>query len=293
MQRATSGTQKTLPETNSTGLHRERKTFPRIGAFYSGGGQTLRHSADNIPGKRTTGNPPASLPLTPQVLCGRDESALVACPWGDGKIHQALFAPLEMLADAAERAGFAMRLASAFRSFDRQLAIWNAKASGARPVLDSNGVPLDVAALDEAALVHAILRWSALPGSSRHHWGTDVDVYDARGLSNGQTLQLTRAETEAGGPFAAFHRWLDEYLASAQNPGFFRPYDRDRGGVAPEPWHLSYAPLANPYARAMTPEVLAHCLQDQPLALKETVMNQLPELFHQYVAVPPGPEAAQ
>ncbi len=26
--------------------------------------------------------------------------------------------------------------------------------------------------------------------------------------------------------------------------GFYRPYAVDRGGVHPEPWHLSYAPLA-------------------------------------------------
>ncbi len=249
------------------------------------------HSADNVPGKRPAGNGPASLPLTPEALCGRDESALIACPWGEGLIHRDLYRPLEVLAEAAERAGFALRLASAYRSFDRQRAIWNAKASGARPVLDSEGAPLDVGALDELTLVHAILRWSALPGSSRHHWGTDIDVYDARGLADGEKLQLTRSETEPGGPFADFHCWLDDYLPSAQNPGFYRPYDRDRGGVSPEPWHLSYAPLANAFARAMTPELLGRCLDSESIALKETVMSRLPELFRQYVTVPPGPEA--
>ncbi len=239
------------------------------------------------------GNGAASLPLAPETLCGCDESALIACPWGEGLIHRDLYQPLKTLVDAAESTGFSLRLASAYRSFDRQRAIWNAKASGARPVLDSEGAPLDVGALDELALVHAILRWSALPGSSRHHWGTDIDVYDALGLADGETLQLTRSETELGGPFAAFHHWLDEYLTSEQNPGFYRPYDRDRGGVSPEPWHLSYAPLANAYARAMTPEVLAGFLQSESLALKETVMDRLPELFQQYVVVPAGPEGVR
>ncbi|UZJ46158.1 M15 family metallopeptidase [Marinimicrobium sp. C6131] len=252
----------------------------------------MTQSADNIPGKHPSGDSPASLSLTPEQLCGRDESALVGSPWGTGLIHRDLYQPLNVLVEAADRAGFRVRLASGYRGFDRQRRIWDAKASGARPVLDERGEPLNIGALDELALVHAIMRWSALPGSSRHHWGTDVDVYDAAGLAEGEALQLTRRETEPGGPFAAFHAWLDRYLASAENPGFYRPYDRDRGGVAPEPWHLSYAPLANRFARAMTPERLADYLQTESFALKETVMDRLPELFHRYVTVPEGPESA-
>lgn len=290
MQCVPSGTQKPLHESNSTGLNCERKTFPRIGAFYSRGGQTLTQSADNIPGKRPADDSPALETLTPEQLCGRDELALVSCPWGSGLIHRDLYHPLMRLAEAAEGAGFTLKLASGYRGFDRQCAIWNAKAGGARPVLDEQGAPLDTAALDELALVHAILRWSALPGSSRHHWGTDIDVYDAGGLAEGETVQLTRRESEPGGPFEAFHDWLDGYLTGPDNPGFYRPYDRDRGGVSPEPWHLSYAPLANRYARAMTPEVLADYLQTESFALKETVMAHLPELFQRYVTVPPGPE---
>ncbi len=37
----------------------------------------------------------------------------------------------------------------------------------------------------EAERVAAILVWSALPGASRHHWGTDCDVIDAAALPPG------------------------------------------------------------------------------------------------------------
>jgi len=225
-----------------------------------------------------------------QALIGLDEQALVALDSAPGptRVHAQLVAPLQRLASAAARAGFELRVASGYRSFERQQTIWNAKASGLRPLLDDRGQPLDAAALDPDELLAAILRWSALPGASRHHWGTDIDVYDAGALAEGQSLQLTREEAE--GPFAPFHRWLSTYLEGPDNPGFYRPYDVDRGGVSPEPWHLSYAPLANRYARALTLEQLRSGLTDQELALKDEVLGRLPALFERYVRVPEGPE---
>src|SRR5690606_22475475 len=126
------------------------------------------------------------------------------------------------------------------RSFQRQLEIWNGKVRGERAVLDEWGRPLELRGMSETEQVLAILRWSALPGSSRHHWGTDLDVYDSSRLPTGYRIQLSVEETRGKGACARFHSWLGGYLRSARNPGFFRPYDRDRGGVAPEPWHLSY-----------------------------------------------------
>lgn len=231
-----------------------------------------------------------------RALLGRDERDLV--PWGpeEGapRVHRDLVAPLRQLADAAGNAGFELAIASGYRSFERQLAIWNAKASGQRPLLDERGRALRADALSEVERLYAILRWSALPGASRHHWGTDLDVYDRSALAPGEPLALTCAETETGGPFAPFHRWLDAFLLSPDNPGFYRPYDRERGGVAPEPWHLSYGPAADVFARALTPSLLHAELVSANLALKPLVLERLPELFERYVRVPPwGREAAE
>lgn len=223
-----------------------------------------------------------------EALVGEDESALV--PVDQTQLHRGVIAPLEQLTAAADETGFSLRVASGYRSFQRQKAIWTAKASGERPVLDERGRPVDIERLNELELALAILRWSALPGSSRHHWGTDMDVYDAGALPRGSGLQLTREECEAGGPMHRFHQWLTAFLASDANPGFYRPYDVDRGGVAPEPWHLSFAPIANGYARALTLERLSHHLQHHPLPLQATIEAHLPALFERYVRVPPGPE---
>jgi hypothetical protein len=179
---------------------------------------------------------------------------------------------------------------SSFRSFNQQLAIWNGKFSGTRPLLSRNGEPLDALALDDAARVEAILAWSALPGASRHHWGTDFDVIDRASLLPGQAPQLVPAEYLAGGCFAALNDWLE---LNAADYGFFRPYDLDRGGVQPEPWHLSFAPIATGALAMLTPEALASALAGAAIEGSNVIYSQLPELYQRFVlAVAPAPQRA-
>ena len=119
--------------------------------------------------------------VSADLVLGRDDSANELV--NGIAVHRAIVAPLTALQADAAQAGFDLRLVSGYRSFDRQLAIWNAKAMGKRAVLDSAGRVLDISALSEVELVNAIMRWSALPGASRHHWGSDIDVYDAAAVS--------------------------------------------------------------------------------------------------------------
>ena len=84
----------------------------------------------------------------------------------------------------------------------------------------------------------------------------------------------------------AFHRWLDEELAAGSD--FFRPYAVDRGGVAVERWHLSFAPLASDCEAALTPELLADALCDCELELADVVLKALPQLFERYIRVSCG-----
>ena len=51
--------------------------------------------------------------------------------------------------------------------------------------------------------------FSALPGASRHHWGTDIDVYDANAVSSDYVVQLSLKEVGSGGVFDSLHKWLD------------------------------------------------------------------------------------
>jgi LAS superfamily LD-carboxypeptidase LdcB len=200
-------------------------------------------------------------------------------------------APFRALREAARREGFDLAILSGFRSFERQLSIWNRKAAAELPVLDSAARALDVSALEPRALMLAILRWSALPGASRHHWGTDVDVYDARAKPAGYDVELVPSEVGPGGVFGPLHEWLDTCIAEGTAFGFFRPYDRDRGGVAPERWHLSYAPIARVHARALDPPLLRETLEVTDMRLKDVVIRDLDELFERFVAnTAPEPE---
>ena len=82
-------------------------------------------------------------------------------------------------------AGFDLAPVSSFRDFERQRAIWNAKFRGERPALDRRGRAVNMNKLDDGARVETILCWSALPGASRHHWGSDVDVADGHAIARG------------------------------------------------------------------------------------------------------------
>ncbi|MBF5042154.1 MULTISPECIES: M15 family metallopeptidase [Myxococcaceae] len=214
------------------------------------------------------------------LLVGQDEAPMVPVPGGEARVHREVLPALQALQAEASRAGFALEVGSGFRSFARQLHIWNAKARGERPVLDAQERPVQLAALPPLERVHAILRWSALPGASRHHWGTDLDVFDRAALAPGAAFEMRAEETAPGGPFAPMHAWLD---ANLHRFGFFRPYAQDLGGVSPERWHLSYAPLALPLQRAHSPGRLARALEAAQVELGDVVLRELDALYARYV----------
>jgi LAS superfamily LD-carboxypeptidase LdcB len=215
-----------------------------------------------------------------RLLVGQDERVMVALPGSEVRVHREVLPALLALQEAAAREGFALEVGSGFRSFGRQLLIWNAKARGERPVLDAGERPVQLAALTPLERVHAILRWSALPGASRHHWGTDLDVFDRAALPPGATFQMRAEESAPGGPFAPLHAWLD---ANLHRFGFFRPYAEERGGVSPERWHLSYAPLSLPLQRAHSAAACERALRGAEVELAEVVLPNLAGLYARYV----------
>lgn len=219
------------------------------------------------------------------ILTGQTECQLVRVPDLSCMLHKAVVEPLATLRQAAHLAGFELAVASSFRSFERQRAIWNDKVAGRRAVLDDYGQAIDLEALDDWGKVQAILRWSALPGASRHHWGTDLDVFDRKGLSAEHPgPQLIEAECEPGGPFHAFHCWLDRNLT--ENCDFYRPYAVDRGGIGREPWHISYRPLALRYQQALGLDTLKSVVERSDISLRDTVLKHLDEIHRRYIALP-------
>lgn len=203
---------------------------------------------------------------------------------GDIRLHAAVVTPFRALQAAAAKAGLDIQIASGYRDYPRQLAIWNAKATGQRPLLDHHSKELNPAEMTETEILWAILRWSALPGCSRHHWGTDMDVWDQAAVPVNYPLQLTPDEYAPAGPFARLSEWLQQHAASY---GFGRPYAVDRGGVAPEPWHLSYQPIAEQFEAKLDRAFVCKVLDNSQLALRDTILAHLDEILDRFILLQP------
>ena len=195
-------------------------------------------------------------------------------------IHHQVVKPWQALVKAAQEQGFNLSIASGFRSFERQLSIWDRKFSGQLPLKDRNNNLVAHQGLSEQSLIEHILIYTALPATSRHHWGTDIDIFDPKLLSEGQNLQLEPWEYQKYGPFESLAKWLNLHAAKF---GFYFPYDQDRGGVAIEPWHLSYQPLAKHFSQQLTAELVYNCLDNSAILGKSYLLKHIDVIFTQYV----------
>ena len=216
------------------------------------------------------------------ILLGKTQEHLITDEKSGLYIHARMIDSLNSLRNEALKAGFQIEIASAFRAHDHQMRIWNAKAQGLRALYDSSGNLLDFNQLSKIDLLYSILRWSALPGGSRHHWGSDIDIFDKSKMPQDYDVQLTPEETEGDGYFAPMHEWLDTHL---EKFGFFRPYAIDNGGIAPERWHISFAPVAIPYMNELTYEVLENSIKGQEISLKEEILSELPLIFKRFIKI--------
>jgi LAS superfamily LD-carboxypeptidase LdcB len=213
-------------------------------------------------------------------LTGRATSHVVALEHLKCSLHFEVVTSFLAMRDEAARAGIDLQLRSGFRDFATQLSIWNRKWRGERALLGRDGAPLVHARLRPDELLDAILMWSAIPGGSRHHWGSDVDVVDVAAVPDGYKVQLTTAEYCPDGIFARLSAWLDENAASF---GFFCPYRLDRGGVSPEPWHLSYAPVSMRALESLSLATLRQVLEQSDIEGKSQVLARLPEIYTRFL----------
>lgn len=219
--------------------------------------------------------------MNERELTGRERTHIAPVADPQCLLHEHVIAPFMKLRGAAAADGIDLEPRSSFRDFARQTQIWNAKWNGELTMYDAQGAKLDAAALAPFERMHAILLWSALPGASRHHWGTDIDVIDRNAVAPGFEVKLTRAEFEPAGPFGALSRWLDAHAARF---GFFRPFQGVRSGVQPEPWHLSFAPIAEKARHDLNFRVLRSAIEGAPLSGKDVVLEHVEALHARYVA---------
>lgn len=213
-------------------------------------------------------------------LTGRSRSHIVELDAPRCALHYEVVAAYLGMRDAAAAGGLQLDAVSSFRDFDRQQVLWNRKWRGERPLYDRAGTPLDAERLDDSQRVDAILAWSALPGGSRHHWGSDIDVIDAAAMPAGYQVQLLPAEYAVDGVFGRLTAWLDQNMGRF---GFFRPYGSDHGGAGIEPWHLSYAPVAREAVAALSLTVLRDAIAQCDMLGKSVVLDRLPEIYTRFI----------
>lgn len=182
--------------------------------------------------------------------------------------------------EAAQKDGIILQPFSSFRDIKTQIRIWNKKFRGEKPLYDINGKERDHRQLNKDEIIDAILGWSALPGASRHHWGSEIDVVDAAVMPEDYQVQLLPAEVQPGGIFAHLHNWLDENMHKFD---FFRPYKIHQGGMFPEPWHLSHAPVSIPAQRELSLTMIENVIRSNNIEGKDTLLPRLPQIFHNHI----------
>jgi LAS superfamily LD-carboxypeptidase LdcB len=221
---------------------------------------------------------------TYKILTGQTQEHLSKIDEINRFFHQDILSDFLKLKESAAQDDINIFVLSSFRSFNDQLSIWNKKARGERTLLDDNHEPLVFKDLSPTEIVFAILRWSALPGASRHHWGTDFDIVDKNTWPQGHEVQLIESEFVSGGPFEKLNLWLEEKI-NDQSFHFYRPYEIDHGGIGAEKWHLSHK-HADKLDSKYTMDIFNKLLDEQDaseFALIDIVRDHREEIFERFV----------
>jgi LAS superfamily LD-carboxypeptidase LdcB len=185
---------------------------------------------------------------------------------------------LALRADAA-RAGIDLLPIASWRPLEAQVRNWNRKFAGEATLYDCAGAALDAAGLTLPGRVSAILNWTGLPGMTRRHWGTDIDVFDRAAHPPGYRPQLAPAEVGPNGVYARLHAWLDR---NADRHGFYRPFRTCRGGMCAAPWHLSHVAAAGAAMAALDVGMVERAVRASGMLGRDLVLDMLPDLFARY-----------
>ncbi|WP_313384132.1 M15 family metallopeptidase [Chishuiella sp.] len=166
----------------------------------------------------------------------------------------------ELMKAEAKKAGFNIHVVSSYRTFGYQNGIWERKykANKAKKMTSLQSV-------------ERIIEYSTIPGTSRHHWGTDMDIID--GTHGVPADPLNEKHFNEGGSMHQFKLWLDE---NASKYGFYLVYtdDAKRKGFKYEPWHFSYKPISKPMLEAYEKLDIKKVLQDNKLMGSENFTDE-------------------
>jgi LAS superfamily LD-carboxypeptidase LdcB len=147
------------------------------------------------------------------------------------KLEKNTYYAYKKMEKAAKKDGISLKIVSAHRGYERQKFIWNKKY---KKFTEEN-------LLEPTQAINEIIRFSTIPGTSRHHWGTEIDIIDENYSDEINVLMSSKFEKE--GIFFKIKNWLN---LNSEKFGFYITYDNnpERKGFEHEPWHYSYAPIS-------------------------------------------------
>ncbi|MEN8768151.1 MAG: M15 family metallopeptidase [Candidatus Arcticimaribacter sp.] len=158
---------------------------------------------------------------------------------------------------AALNDGIEIKIVSSFRSYASQKGIWNKKYKHFK----NQG-------LTGPEAIAKIVEYSTLPGTSRHHWGTDIDIIEGSKKIEGDVLLEKHFHN---GPYQELSQWLK---TNANSYGFDLVYTQDslRKGFFYEPWHYSYTPLSKEFLQLYrTQQLISTIKKDSTLLGNEFI----------------------
>lgn len=181
----------------------------------------------------------------------------------DQYLRKETLSAFEEMYSAAAKEGINLKIISATRNYNAQKTIWENKWTG--KTLAEDGQNLLKTMPDPVARAKKILEYSSMPSTSRHHWGTDVDLN-----------ALTNAYFDAG-MGKKIYDWL---IKNAGRYGFCQPYTAGRpAGYHEERWHWSYIPISRPLmdycVRKMTNDQVKGFLGAETAASIDVVRNYM------------------
>jgi len=151
--------------------------------------------------------------------------------FGEGyKLQLQVHNAFVMMQKEALKVGIKIKVVSSYRSYEHQKRIWTRKYTQ----FISNGLKPEQA-------IRKIIEYSTIPGTSRHHWGTDIDIIDGSVIAPKDVLNAKHFE--GLGVYVKLKNWLD---ANADKFGFCLVYTNDeaRKGFKYEPWHYSFQSIS-------------------------------------------------
>lgn len=140
-------------------------------------------------------------------------------------LRKSVYDAFKKMYEDAKKDSVILIIISGTRDFYEQKVIWERKFN--------ERVKKKKGRIDTLMICKEILKYSAMPGTSRHHWGTDIDI---------NSTENSYFESEYG---KKVFNWLKE---NARKYGFYNPYSECfSSGYNEEKWHWSYLPLSSKF----------------------------------------------